>query len=88
MHGRKGVLLPGYHRLTITGRCAFITLDRDPAKIVCRSVPAGRRAEHKGLPVDAPTWDGSDIFCAADGKTGYRIVTPPPPRSVSPIPHH
>ena len=76
MHGRKGVLLPGYHGLVITGRCASITFDRDPAKLVYRRSPNGWRAEHKGLLVDAPTWDGSDIFCAADGKSGWRVVTP------------
>ncbi len=76
MHGRKGVVLPDYHGLVITGRCASITIDCDPARLVYRRLPNGWCPAHKGLLVDAPTWDGSDLFCAADGKTGYLIVTP------------
>jgi hypothetical protein len=40
--------VPGYDGLVITGRCASITFDRDPATLVYRRSRNGWRAEHKG----------------------------------------
>ena len=72
---RQGVPAPGYHGLSITGRCESIFVDRARAEVVYEDLPGGRFPHYKGLSITTDSWDGSDIFTAADGKTGFVIVT-------------
>jgi hypothetical protein len=72
---REGVPVPGYHGLSITGRCESIFVDRKRAEVVYRDLPGGRFPYYKGLHLTTESWDGSDVFTAADGKTGHIVVT-------------
>jgi hypothetical protein len=48
-------------------------LDKEHSEVVYQDYPGGRFPNYKGLYVDS--WDGSDLFVAADGKTGFKVVT-------------
>ena len=72
---RNGREVRDYHGLCITGRCESIFVDRKRAEVVYRDLPGGRFPYYKGLHVTTESWDGSDIFAAADGKTGHIVVT-------------
>jgi hypothetical protein len=72
---REGRPAPGYHGLSITGRCKSIFVDPKRAEVIYQDLPGGRFPYYKGLHVTTESWDGSDIFTAADGKTGHIVVT-------------
>lgn len=67
--------IPGYHGFSITGRCESMFMDRDHSQLVYEENPRGRFPYYKGLFITTDSWDGSDIFTAADGRTGHIIIT-------------
>lgn len=72
---RQGQPAPGYHGLIITGLCESIFVDPERAEVVYQDLPGGRFPYYKGLTVTTDSWDGSDIFRAADRKTDHVVVT-------------
>lgn len=72
---RQGVPVTGYHGLIITGRCQSMFLDAEHSEVVYEELPGGRYPYYKGLHITTDSWDGTDIFTAADGKTGWVVVT-------------
>lgn len=63
VYGKKGERIPGYHGLSITGRCGPIDDSRSQPRIRPPASPAGRATrEWIGLYFDPATWDGSDLF--------------------------
>jgi hypothetical protein len=72
---RDGREVRDYHGLCITGRCESVFVDRKRAEVVYQDMPGGRFPYYKGLHVTTESWDGSDVFTAADGKTGHIVVT-------------
>jgi len=60
---KKGEDIPGYHGLSITGRCGKIDYSKSEI-FEKRLVPEAPLAKfHKGLYVGLDEWDGSDFFC-------------------------
>jgi hypothetical protein len=62
IYDKKGVEVPGYHGLSITGRCGPIDYTRCEV-VIRRYVPHGPEVRLcKGLYVGLDQWDGSDFF--------------------------
>jgi len=72
---RDGKAAADYHGFAITGRCGSLFLDKEHSEVVYQDYPGGRFPKYKGLFVTTDSWDGSDLFIAADGKTGWKVVT-------------
>jgi hypothetical protein len=72
---REGREVKDYHGLCVTGRCGSIFVDRQRAEVVYRELPGGRFPYYRGLHITTESWDGSDMFTAADGKTGWVVVS-------------
>lgn len=62
--GHDGVPIPGYHGLSIHGRCGPI--DESKAVQVPRIYPGGVFPVWLGMYFDPDTWDGSDLFMPDD----------------------
>jgi hypothetical protein len=75
VYERDGRAVPDYHGFAITGRCGSMFLDKEHSEVVYKDYPGGRFPNYKGLYVTTDSWDGSDLFVAADGKTGHVVVT-------------
>lgn len=65
----------GYVGLRVEGRVKHLSLDRTSSKVVYEVRDHGAFPRYQGLNVDPNTWDGSDIFTAADDATAYIVVT-------------
>ena len=72
---KEGKWIAGYHGLAITGRCDTIRLDPEHSELVYKDYPTGRYPEYRGLWFPRDTWDGSDMFMAADKKSNWILVT-------------
>jgi len=72
---REGLPAPGYHGLSITGRCRSMYLDAAHSEVVYEELPGGLCPYYKGLYITTDSWDGSDIFTSADHETDYLVVT-------------
>ena len=73
--GRDGERVPGYHGLSVTGRCGRVEWERSERVILPAPVPGGRTTGGwRGLYFSPSSWDGSDIFVPNDGST-FVIVT-------------
>jgi hypothetical protein len=71
VHDKQGQMIPGYHGLSITGRCGKI--DWTKGVEVPRIFPGGIFPVWKGLFFDPESWDGSDLFMPSELK-GYVFV--------------
>jgi hypothetical protein len=59
---KKEIEIPGYHGLSITGRCSQILYGKGEI-VEKRLVPKGPLSKYyKGLQIDLDKWDGSDFF--------------------------
>lgn len=65
----------GYSGLSITGRCQSMFLDKAHSLVVYDEYPTGLYPSYKGLYPTLDSWDGSDLFTSADGRTGFTVVT-------------
>lgn len=72
---REERLIRDYHGLVVTGRCESMFLDKEHSRIVYEETSRGRFPYYRGLSITTDSWDGSDIFTAADGRTAYTIIT-------------
>jgi hypothetical protein len=73
--GRGGDEVPGYHGLSVTGRCGRIEWEKSERMILPPPVPEGRTmAGWRGMYFSPSSWDGSDVFVPDDEST-YVIVT-------------
>lgn len=72
---RDGREVREYHGLCITGRCQSMYLDAAHSELVYEELPGGLCPFYKGLHITTDSWDGSDIFRAADGKSGWVVAT-------------
>lgn len=69
-----GGSIEGYQGLAITGRSGPIDLSKSPRVQIPPSYDGGPpRFRRKGLPVDASSWDGSDLFVPTG--SGYKLIT-------------
>ena len=75
LYRRDGSLVPGYQVLAIVGRSGPI--DWSQGHWEMKEYPAGWFPKWRGLAIAPESWDGSDFFVPADGKTGYQFVTEP-----------
>ena len=75
VYDRGGRAIPGYQGFAITGRCGSMYLNKEHSEVIYEDLPGGRFPSYKGLYVAADSWDGSDVFVAADGKTAHMVVT-------------
>lgn len=75
VYDRESKKVDGYHGLAITGRCQSIFLSKEHSQLVYEEMPGGLFPRYKGLHITTESWDGSDFFTAADGRTAYIIVT-------------
>ena len=77
VYSKSGDLLPGYHGLSITGRCGLIEPGR--SGIVLEHLPGGWIPRFKGLFFDPASWDGSDFFAETPdpvtGGSGHKFIT-------------
>jgi len=72
VHNKANAIVPGYHGLAIVGRCG--PLDASRSRVVLRDFPAMLEEERVGYHFDEASWDGSDLFCSADG-SGVTLCT-------------
>jgi len=72
LFGKNGEPIPGYHGLSVTGRCGPI--DNSMSKKVPKQFPAKVSTVWQGLYFDPSTWDGSSIFMP-EGGWGYILIT-------------
>jgi hypothetical protein len=72
---KAGPSVNGYYGLAISGRCGSIYLDKEHSEIVYEEMPHGRFPMLKGLAITQESWDGSDFFTSADGKSDFNLVT-------------
>lgn len=70
--GHDGAPIPGYHGLSIYGRCGPI--DESKAVQVPRIFPGGVFPVWLGMYFDPDTWDGSDLFMPDDPKGAIFIT--------------
>jgi hypothetical protein len=75
LRDRDNKSVGGYFGLMILGRCHTMSLDVGHSRVVYEDFPRGRAPFYQGLFVSVETWDGSDIFVSADGKTAHIVVT-------------
>lgn len=69
--GKDGGPIPGYHGLSVTGRCGPLQDERSGRFM--KEFPARTRERRLGVFFDESTWDGSDFFMSSDGKA-YKFV--------------
>ena len=50
-------------------------LDKEHSELVYEVNPRGKFPYYKGLFITLDSWDGSDFFMSADGKTEFVVVT-------------
>jgi hypothetical protein len=75
VYDRAGHVVPGYHGLSITGRCQSMFLDREHSEVVYERKPRAWVPYYKGLFITMESWDHSDLFTSADKQTDYIIMT-------------
>ncbi len=75
VYNLSGERISEYFGLSVVGRCQSIRIDKGDAAVIYKSGVRADLPYYKGLLVDLSTWDGSDIFIAADGETGHICIT-------------
>lgn len=76
LRASSGRMIPGYQGLAISGRCASISIDKDHhAELVYEDNPRGRFPHYRGLSFTKDSWDGTDIFVGADGRTDWIVMS-------------
>jgi hypothetical protein len=72
---RSEKTVAGYRGLAVSGRCESIRIDKEHSQLVYRTFPGGEFPNFRGLQFTDESWDGSDFFMSADGKTDWIVVT-------------
>lgn len=74
VYDKFGSEIPGYHGLSITGRCKDVDLSLLNEKVDYQYIKDGPVYQYyKGFPLDLSTWDGSDMFLLSG--TAYHFCT-------------
>jgi hypothetical protein len=65
-----------YSMIRLLGRCRRLSLDADGALGTAYETRKNRMIPYyQGLKMEVGSWDGSDLFCGADGATAYGAAT-------------
>ena len=73
LFGKQGEAIPGYHLLTVHGRCGPVRDGRSAR--VMKPYPGGPFPVWRGLYAEPGTWDGSDLYMP-EGGAGWIFVSP------------
>lgn len=72
----SGISHDRFSVLSITGRCRRLSLDRESClETYTRDVRGKKFTFFRGLQIDWASWDGSEVFCGAEGMTGYCVMS-------------
>jgi hypothetical protein len=75
VHAKGGRLVPGYHGLSIKGRCGPIQYEK--SQVIYEEFPGGRFPSYRGMYFDPNSWDGSDFFMPTTPDTGWTFILEP-----------